>query len=296
MSVQINNVSMNINAIISFLDDFLTKTGRISIDPVEANALLAKAGLLRDSKDRPGKPLRDILRKGVILHAFQSGGKGSSWIIPLSTSAVKSERVYSINLHSNRKTNSNGSETTSEVSKDLAQLKLRLESARSRYMHGKIKYVLVAEAPPDSLDRFFYYENVRQHDYLYLGIAQALYPDLKNKFLTSGRKSEIKKTILEKFQRDGFYFLDLSELPLSLMNRSLESQVPSFLEKLKPFVYEETRIILIKANVYDILFPEFLNRGFNNVIDVRIPFPGQGGQKRFQMEFGRAMELTGYTK
>lgn len=67
------------------MDTYLTRTGRPSIDPVEANAVLAKAGLLSDSKDRPGKPLRNLLRDGQLPHAFQSGGKGSSWIIPHSS-------------------------------------------------------------------------------------------------------------------------------------------------------------------------------------------------------------------
>lgn len=70
--------------IIKFLDNYLFQTGRSSLDPVEANALLAKAGILRDSKDRPGKPLRNKLRKGELPHAFQSGGKGSNWTIPHS--------------------------------------------------------------------------------------------------------------------------------------------------------------------------------------------------------------------
>ena len=79
---------MDNKAIIEYLDSYLIQSGRPSIDPVEANAILAKAGLLRDSKDRPGKPLRDLLRKGKLSHAFQSGGKGSSWTIPHSSKRI----------------------------------------------------------------------------------------------------------------------------------------------------------------------------------------------------------------
>lgn len=75
----------DIRAIINFLDTYLTKKGLTSIDPVEANAVLAKAGLLSDSKNRPGKPIRNLLRDGQIPHAFQSGGKGSLWTIPHSS-------------------------------------------------------------------------------------------------------------------------------------------------------------------------------------------------------------------
>ncbi len=59
---------MNINSIITKIDDFLERSGKKSIDPVEANAMLAKVGLFKDSNTRPGKPLRDLLRKGLLPH------------------------------------------------------------------------------------------------------------------------------------------------------------------------------------------------------------------------------------
>lgn len=79
----------NINAIIDHLDNYLAKTGQPSINPVESNALLASAGLLADSKDRPGKPLRELLRAGKIPHAYQAGGKGSHWTIPHSKNGIQ---------------------------------------------------------------------------------------------------------------------------------------------------------------------------------------------------------------
>lgn len=69
--------------IIKYLDDFLTKTGRIEIDAVEANAILAKAGILKDNNDRAGKPLRELLRKGKLPHAYQANGR--NWKIPHSS-------------------------------------------------------------------------------------------------------------------------------------------------------------------------------------------------------------------
>jgi len=75
---------MNIPSIINKIDEYLNKNGKSSTNPVEANAMLEKAGLLRDSDLRPGLPLRNLLRRGLIPHAYQSGGKGSSWVIPHS--------------------------------------------------------------------------------------------------------------------------------------------------------------------------------------------------------------------
>lgn len=286
---------MNIREIIGYLDSFLTKNGRKSIDPVEANALLAKAGLLRDSRDRPGKPLRDLLRKGLLPHAYQPGGKGSSWVIPHSK-GINKARIINPPLSATKPIVSVFQKTTAtgDINTESEKVRMKLERARLRYKPDSVKYVLVAEAPPDSLERFFYFEEVRKHDYLFLGVAQALYPDLKEKFLLSGRSSDIKKQILDKFKGDGFYLLDLSDLPLSILSKPLESQLPLLIEKLRSLVQEDTKIILIKANVYDIAFPALKDVYFDNIIDVRIPFPGQGSQKRFQIEFKIALELAGH--
>jgi hypothetical protein len=54
----------------------------------------------------------------------------------------------------------------------------KIENARLKYKPDLITILLIAEAPPDSLDRFFYYKNVRKGDYLFLGITEAIYPDL----------------------------------------------------------------------------------------------------------------------
>lgn len=176
----------------------------------------------------------------------------------------------------------------------MKHLKKQLENARLKYKPDNVKYLFIAEAPPDSVDRFFYYENVSRHDYLFLGVAQALYPELKDKFIANRRSSDIKSSILLKFKKDSCYLLDLSELPLSLMREDLPSQLPALVERIKKVADNRTKIILIKANVYDIAFRYLQSRWGNNVVDVRIPFPGQGGQKKFQIAFKKALQNAEY--
>jgi hypothetical protein len=182
----------------------------------------------------------------------------------------------------------------STISNDFSKVRARLEAARLKYKPTKVKYLLIAEAPPDSFERFFYYDNVHQHDYLFLGVAQALYPNLKDNFLASGRNSAIKNSILLKMKADGFYLLDLSDLPLSLMTGDLSSQLPKLVGKINKVADEHTQIILIKATVFDTTYAYLNQRGFKNVVDIRIPFPGQGGQKNFQIKFNEALKLVEY--
>lgn len=279
--------------IIKFLDDYLSKSNIESIGAVEANELLAKMGILKDSEDRPGKPLRDLLRKGSLPHAFQIGGKGSSWKIPHSSVRINNDSNFSSAKRQEKNISPKQTQENSNKTINISTLKKQLEKARKNYKPEKVKYLLIAEAPPDSLERFLYYENVSQHDYLFLGIAEALYPELKKLFIEGGRKPETKKLILQRLQDEGFYLLDLSELPISILENNLSLQLPNLIEKIKSVINDDTRIILIKANVYDSAF-NVLNRKFKNVIDQRIAFPGQGWQPKFQIEFKRALKIANY--
>lgn len=73
--------------IIAFIDRYLEKSRDEEITPVDANKLLEKAGLLKDNATRPGKPLRRILRSGLIPHAYQlPPRKYGRWHIPHSSS------------------------------------------------------------------------------------------------------------------------------------------------------------------------------------------------------------------
>jgi len=287
---------MNIAAIISHIDNYLLQTGQQSIGPVEANAILSKAGLLKDNDLRKGKPLRDLLRSGKLPHAYQAGGKGSEWTIPGSLKGKAATSNYLSTKLSIKKTSAPRLQKPINLTVDISQLKKQLEKARLKYKPKTVKYLLIAEAAPDSIDRFFYYENVRQHDHLFLGVVQALYPELKENFLSSGRSSEIKTAILKTLQANGFYLLDLSELPLSLMTGDLTSQLPTLLKNIKNVIDSKTKIILIKATVYDTAFSYLQQEGIKNLIDVRMPFPGQGGQKLFQQKFKDAVKLAGHNK
>ena len=106
----------------------------------------------------------------------------------------------------------------------------------------------------------------------------SIYPELKSSYLASSRNLNIKKQILNKFQDEGFYLIDLSDLPLSLQKRSLVSLVPELLRKLNRLISKDTVVIPIKANAYNIVNIPISTAGYENFIDISIPFTGQGWQ------------------
>jgi hypothetical protein len=171
---------------------------------------------------------------------------------------------------------------------DIDFLREIYNSARNKYKPSQVSTLLIAEGPPDNLDRYFYFEDVKRQDSLFLEIMGVLYPERKERYLAAGRDTVLKHDLLQSFKEDGFWLMDLSEVPCSLANSNLESCVPSLLYRLNKNICKTTPIILIKSNVYDICYSILHSNGFN-VNAERMPFPGSGQQKVFREKFKKAV-------
>lgn len=179
----------------------------------------------------------------------------------------------------------------SQSASDIEFLRNRYAVARNKYKPATLRTLLIAEAPPCSLDRFFYFEEVPKQDSLFLETVGVIYPDLKAAYLKSRRDPELKKELLEHFQSDGYWMIDLSEVPHELTGESPESALPGLLERVKKVADKKTNIILIKSNVYDCVYPALSELGYS-VSNERIPFPGSGQQGVFRERFARALKLS----
>lgn len=169
--------------------------------------------------------------------------------------------------------------------------------AREKFKPENIKILFVAEAPPDALERFFYFPYVRSNDWLYLGIVKALcaYPDTYSDNIDPKKLRENKEEILKLLKDDGFYLMDLSPLPKSLIPLP-ELFKSDFIERLKnesAIDKTATKIILIKTNVYDCLFHSIEELGYA-VQPQRIPFPASGQQQNFAVEMQKALKAINY--
>ncbi|WP_143470529.1 hypothetical protein [Labilibaculum filiforme] len=174
---------------------------------------------------------------------------------------------------------------------DRIKILKQLESARNKYKPEEIKTLIVGEAPPDSIERFFYYEDVKKADYLFLGIIGVLYPSLKNQYMDSKRNPVIKEQILKKFVHDGFFLLDLFEFPVSMNTDTDNEAVNKLIIKIDGLGINKAPLVLIKANVYDTAFVP-LRRKFN-VTDKRIDFPSCGNQQKFHDKFSEVIKRLG---
>lgn len=166
----------------------------------------------------------------------------------------------------------------------------KINTARAKYKPEKVKLLIVAEAPPEALERFFYYENVSTADYLFIGFIQVLIKD-------QDRKSEnickiIRKNkaeILKLLQKYGIFLIDWSDNPIfhfcdyDIFKRKLECE--NGIDK------KNTNIILVKVNVFDFLY-EKLKSDKYKVMPQRIPFPSSGHQSFFYKKMTDALKCS----
>lgn len=164
-------------------------------------------------------------------------------------------------------------------SDQIAARKRRVE-ADERYRPSDIELLLIAEAPPSALDRYFYFEDVREHDSLFRYVVKSVL----------GREPDRSKGHQLRELRDrGVFLIDLKLDPVD--GSSLKDAVPDLLRRVSAI--DPGRIILIKASVFDAAYRSIRDAGFP-VIDARIPFPGSGQQRRFLDAMTKALAIAGW--
>jgi hypothetical protein len=149
-------------------------------------------------------------------------------------------------------------------------------AAAARYRPSQIDLLLVAEAPPSSLDRYFYFESVREHDSLFRYVSRVL--------LGCEPTRENKPELLEELHERGVFLIDLKETPVD--GTPLTRYVPALVERCRKLA--PRRIVLIKAPVYDAAYHQLTEAGLP-VSDIRVPFPGSGRQREFVERFSQAI-------
>ena len=185
----------NASTIIAFLDQHLKRHKTTSLSAVEAASLLDRAGILRDNPQKPGKPLRDILRKGLLPHAYQLGGKGSTWIIPVSQGAT-CQQISPAAISSPISARAPG---TTDLPDD------EYERIRASYRPPTIKVLLIGESRP-AQGTFFYYGDSSLLSYTRKAFSTVL-----------GREFASASEFLNYFRDAGFFLDDLCLKPVNHM-------------------------------------------------------------------------------
>ena len=128
--------------------------------------------------------------------------------------------------------------------------------------------MLVAEAPPSARDRYFYFEDVPVHDSLFRHVVEAV---------LGAKPTRDKVPYLDELRERGWFVVHMSEEPFR--DRAvLPPLLPDLLarcEELAP-----RRIVVVGARLFDLVHRPMRDAGLP-VVDVRLPYPGSGQQRRF---------------
>lgn len=159
---------------------------------------------------------------------------------------------------------------------DAGRARRRRASAARKYRPEHIQLLLIAEAPPSALDRYFYFDDVREQDALFRYVARAI--------LHAEPTRENKPRLLDALRNRGVFLIDLKLDPVD--GAHLADEVPDLVRRSKRL--NPDKVVLIKASVYDLAFRAMAESGLP-VVDERIPFPGSGQQRSFEAAFARAL-------
>jgi hypothetical protein len=172
--------------------------------------------------------------------------------------------------------------------------RLARERARRRYRPKPIKVLFVAEAPPASPQRFFYFDKVKAHDGLFLALMRWLYEEARDAELIELR--ERKPEFLRRFAADGYYLVDASETPMpknaaaSTKRRMLSGSLTILKKTLRKLSSEETRIVLISSAVFRVCYAPLRASGLNVINTELMDFPSTGHQREFGRKLGQLLD------
>jgi Putative endonuclease, protein of unknown function (DUF1780) len=168
------------------------------------------------------------------------------------------------------------------------------DQARQRYFPERIKLLFVAEAPPSDLERFFYFEAVNEHDWLFLALVRSLYDEARD--LDTPELRERKREFLKRFASDGYFLLDASDAPMprgatpAEKRRLLSRSLAALIKKISEFNADNLKIVLISHAVYEVCCVPLRAAGFNVLNNEMIDFPSSGRQAEFRRKLGQLLD------
>jgi hypothetical protein len=152
----------------------------------------------------------------------------------------------------------------------------RRAGAAARFKPDHVETLLVVEAPPSALDRYFYFEDVEIHDSLFRHVVEVVLGE---------KPTRDKAPYLDALRERGVFLIELALDPIRSKSE-LHPLVPDLVRRCRAL--EPERIILIAVSTYDVAFDVLRAAGLH-VVDARIPYPGSGQQNRFKDLFREVM-------
>lgn len=165
------------------------------------------------------------------------------------------------------------------------------DTVRETYRPKRIKFLLIAESPPpapeiQSSRQFYYTDRIRTDDRLFTNTIKALYPEAAEK--TEADLQPDKEQWLRRFQADGWYMIEaleasqVHEVTKKQRQSRIEEALPRLLERVRALADKDTKIILIKSNVFVVAAEPLRQAGFTVLNTELVDYPGRFNQPAYR--------------
>lgn len=170
------------------------------------------------------------------------------------------------------------------------------EQIRTSYRPTQIKYLLIAESPPPSEaaagSRHFYRtDRIRLDDRLFLNTVKALYPEAAD--TTAAELEADKAQWLRQLQHDGWYMIEALETSMQHGVTKKQRQagitlaLPRLIERVRALATPDTKLILIKSNVFVVAAVPLRQAGFTVLNQALLDYPGVYNQQAYREKLAK---------
>ncbi len=162
------------------------------------------------------------------------------------------------------------------------------QQARKLYIPAKPRLIFVTEAPPTfECNRYFYFENVRKGDSLFLELMKVLFAEEVAAFENARSIRAAKDYFLGRFKEEGYFLTNACDEPLpkktdATRAKIYQEQLPLLIKEILQIAKPKVPIVLISAVVYRAIGPSLRASGFSVLHEEAIPFPNSGQQINFR--------------
>jgi hypothetical protein len=177
-------------------------------------------------------------------------------------------------------------------------------AASRKYRPAEIKLLFIAEAPPASrFRRFFYFTGLMNGDTLFLEMMKVLYPELvgfreeQSSLFSAKAVRMMKESLLDQFCRDGLYLIDAVEEPMpngadtAKKTRLMREALPALRRKVRRLTpRRDVPMLLIGKVTYTVCLQTLREDGFLVLNEGPIAHPAQGNQTRFRPALRKLMQ------
>lgn len=177
------------------------------------------------------------------------------------------------------------------------------EQLRQSYQPDQIGWLLIAESPPPSASaegsrHFYRSDRPRPDDRLFSNTVKALYPEAADQPDTQLQTD--KADWLGRLQSDGVYLIEAleesqrHEVTKKDRQAKIAAALPRLIERVGQLAGTNTKIILIKSNVFEVAAEPLKAAGFSVLNDKLVDYPGHYNQTAYRAKLGQLMRATGW--